>query len=52
MKSVATLAGFAVALAALFGGGAAVGGLLDPSAPGGNAEARAEATATDAMTER
>jgi hypothetical protein len=50
MKSVATLAGFAVALAALFGGAAAVGGLLDPSAPGGSAEARAKVTAMDAMT--
>jgi hypothetical protein len=35
----AKLAGFAAALAVLFGVGALAGGLLDPSAPGGDAEA-------------
>jgi hypothetical protein len=39
MSVPARLAGFAVVLAALFGGGAAAGGLLDPDAPGGRAEA-------------
>ena len=46
MSATARLAGFAVVLAALFGGGAAAGGLLDPSAPGG--EARAQVGAADA----
>lgn len=37
--TAARLAGFAAALAALFGVGALAGGLLDPSAPGGEAAA-------------
>jgi hypothetical protein len=37
--TAARLAGFAAALAALFGVGAAAGGVLDPSAPGGEAAA-------------
>ena len=37
--TVARLAGFAAALAALFGVGAVAGGVLDPSAPGGEAAA-------------
>jgi hypothetical protein len=40
----AKLAGFAAILAALCGGGALAGGLIDPSAPGGNADAQARAT--------
>ena len=53
MSPAATLAGFAVVLAALFGGGAAVGRVLDADAPGGQAEApmAAEAPAMQDMTE-
>jgi hypothetical protein len=39
MSVAAKLAGFAATLAVLFGVGALAGGLLDPSAPGGDAEA-------------
>ncbi|HEY7075701.1 MAG TPA: hypothetical protein VH418_10040 [Solirubrobacteraceae bacterium] len=39
MSALARLAGFAVVLAALTGGGAVAGGLLDPAAPGGDAAA-------------
>jgi hypothetical protein len=39
MSAVAKLAGFFAALAVLFGVGALAGGLLDASAPGGDAEA-------------
>jgi hypothetical protein len=41
--ATARLAGFAAALAVLFGGGALAGGLLDPSPPGGGAAAAAPA---------
>jgi hypothetical protein len=41
MSVAAKLAGFAAALVALFGVGALAGGLLDPSAPGGEAAAAA-----------
>ena len=37
--TVAKLAGFATALAVLFGIGALAGGVIDPSAPGGEAAA-------------
>ena len=45
MSTPAKLAGFAVVLAALFGGGAAAGGVLDPDAPGGEAKAQVQAGA-------
>jgi hypothetical protein len=41
--TTAKLAGFAAALAVLFGGGALAGGLLEPSPPGGDAKAAAPA---------
>jgi hypothetical protein len=39
MSAAAKLAGFATALAVLFGGGAALGGIVDANAPGGRADA-------------
>ena len=44
MTSATKLAAFGVALAALFAGGAAAGGLLDADAPGGDARAQAQTT--------
>jgi hypothetical protein len=47
MSVAAKLAGFAATLAVLFGVGALAGGLLDPSAPGGDAEAAGHGVSMD-----